>query len=149
MAFQRIKDFIAPVDDDDDDDENDFEEEHEDFEDTAEVETYKESEPKPVSTYEEKHTRVNDIPSNAQMVLFEPRSFEEAEEIARHLKQKRASVVNLHRLQRDFAQRTIDFLTGVVFALDGTIQKIGHNVILCTPKTVTVNGEIKLDNDDE
>ena len=146
MAFEKIKNFIAPVEPDDDED-DDYTED--DIEDTAEFEVSRESEPKPVSTYEEKHTRVNDIPSNAQMVLFEPRSFEEAEEIARHLKQKRASVVNLHRLQRDYAQRTIDFLTGVVFALDGTIQKIGHNVILCTPKTVTVNGEIKLDNDDE
>ena len=52
------------------------------------------------------------------MVLFEPRSFEESEEVARYLKEKRAAVVNLHRLQRDYAQRTIDFLTGVVFALD-------------------------------
>jgi len=83
------------------------------------------------------------------MVLFEPRSFEEAEEIGRHLKQRRACVVNLHRLQRDYAQRTIDFLTGVVFALDGTIQKIGHNVILCAPKSVSVDGVISLDSDDE
>ncbi len=83
------------------------------------------------------------------MVLFEPRSFEEAEEIARHLKSRRAAVVNLHRLQRDYAQRTIDFLTGVVFALDGTIQKIGHNVILCTPKNVGVDGAISLDSDDD
>ena len=71
------------------------------------------------------------------------------EEIARHLKAKQAAVVNLHRLQRDFAQRTIDFLTGVVFALDGTIQKIGHNVILCAPKNVAVSGEIKIDSDDD
>jgi len=72
-----------------------------------------------------------------------------AEEVARHLKEKRAAVVNLHRLPRDYAQRTIDFLTGVVFALDGSIQKIGHNVILCTPKSIGVHGEISLDSDEE
>lgn len=88
------------------------------------------------------------IPTNAQMVLFEPRSFEEAEEVAKYLKGNRAAVVNLHRLQRDYAQRTIDFLTGVVFALDGSIQKIGHNVILCTPKTIGVEGEISMSMDD-
>ena len=64
------------------------------------------------------------------------------------LKERRAAVINLHRLQRDYAQRTIDFLTGVVFALDGSIQKIGHNVILCTPKTIGVEGEISMDLDD-
>lgn len=137
MAFEKLKNFIAPVDEDDDE-----------YEDEEELE-YTQSETKPVSSYESKQTKVQRIPSNAQMVLFEPRSFEEAEEIAKHLKNKRACVVNLHRLQRDYAQRTIDFLTGVVFALDGTIQKIGHNVILCAPRNVGVDGEISLDNDDD
>ncbi len=138
MAFEKLKNFIAPV-----------EEEEDDGVDEGEELQYRESEAKPVSTYETQTTKVNKIPTNAQMVLFEPRSFEEAEEIARHLKQRRACVVNLHRLQRDYAQRTIDFLTGVVFALDGTIQKIGHNVILCTPQSVTVDGSITLESDDE
>lgn len=131
MAFEKLKNFIAP--------EEEYEQE----------ETVDEQETKPVSTYESKQTKVQNVPSNAQMVLFEPRSFEEAEEIARHLKQRRACVVNLHRLQRDYAQRTIDFLTGVVFALDGTIQKIGHNVILCTPNNVGVDGTISLDSEDD
>lgn len=134
MAFEKLKNFIAPVD--------------EDYEDENEPE-YDEQETKPVSTYEAKQTKVQGVPTNAQMVLFEPRSFEEAEEIARHLKQRRACVVNLHKLQRDYAQRTIDFLTGVVFALDGTIQKIGHNVILCTPRNVGVDGAISLDSEDD
>lgn len=88
------------------------------------------------------------FPNDTQMVLFEPRSFEESEEVGTYLKQKRAAVVNLHRLQRDYAQRTIDFLTGVVFALDGTIQKIGQDVILCTPNTVSVEGEISMNIED-
>lgn len=136
MAFEKLKNFIAPVD--------------EDYElDEGEELHFTESEVKPVSSYEEPKATVRNIPTDAQMVLFEPRSFEEAEDIARHLKQRRASVVNLHRLQRDYAQRTIDFLTGVVFALDGTIQKIGHNVILCTPKSVSVDGAITLGTDDD
>lgn len=139
MAFDKLKNFIAPVDED----ENDEYDEEE-----TEV-TYKPSETKPVSSYEAKKTKVNAVPSDTQMVLFEPRSFEEAEEIARHLKQRRACVVNLHKLPRDFAQRTIDFLTGVVFALDGTIQKIGHNVILCTPQNIGVSGGISMDSEDD
>jgi cell division inhibitor SepF len=134
----KLLSFVAPIDDED-----------EDEEEVEEVEE-KPAEPKPVSSYEtKKNDNVKKVASDTKMVLFEPRSFEEAEEIARHLKQRRAAVVNLHRLQRDYAQRTIDFLTGVVFALDGTIQKIGHNVILCTPKSVSVDGVISLDSDDD
>ena len=84
-----------------------------------------------------------------KMVLFEPRSFGEAEEVGQRLKEGRAVVVNLHKLDRDYAQRTIDFLTGVVFALDGKIQKIGQNVILCSPAEIGVQGSISLGNPDD
>ncbi len=121
-------------------------------EDEDEVEEYEEvAEPKNISRYEDKHNAnlKSQVSADTKMVLFEPRTFEEAEEIAMHLKQRRAAVVNLHRLQRDYAQRTIDFLAGAVFALDGKIQKIGHNVILCSPKSIGVDGEISLENSDE
>lgn len=87
---------------------------------------------------------ISKIPADTKMVLFEPRSFDEAEEVAHHLKSGRAAVINLHRLPKEYAQRTIDFITGVIFALEGTIQKIGHNVVLCTPKSMGVAGAIKL-----
>ena len=129
--FDKLKDMVAPVVDE---------------EDVIE-EVVQRNEP-PVSKYEETNSKIKNVNPNTQMVLFEPRSFDEAEEIARHLKQRRACVVNLHRLQRDYAQRTIDFLTGVVFALDGTIQKIAHNTILLTPSTVGVEGVISLEHDE-
>ena len=136
MAFtDKLKNFIAPV-------------EPEEIDEGEELQ-YTTTEAKPVSTYETSKTQMSHIPTDAQMVLFEPRSFEEAEEIAKHLKGRKACVVNLHRLQRDYAQRTIDFLTGFVVALDGAIQKVGHNVILCTPKSVSVDGDISLDSDDD
>ncbi|MEE3488718.1 MAG: cell division protein SepF [Bulleidia sp.] len=141
MGFKdKILGFVAPVDDDDEDEE----------EEESTEEEYTERETRPVSSYEHtKNDRVKQVSADTKMVLFEPRSFEEAEEIAKHLKNRKAAVVNLHRLPRDYAQRTIDFLTGVVFALDGTIQKIGHNVILCAPKSIGVDGAISLENDDD
>ena len=142
MGFKdKLIKFVAPVEDDD-------EEEYED-EEEEEVE-YKQAETKPVSSYEQtRNSKVQKVSPDTKMVLFEPRSLEEAEEIARHLKQRKAAVVNLHRLQREYAQRTIDFLNCVIFALDGTIQKIGHNVILCAPKSIGVDGVISLDSEDE
>lgn len=102
-----------------------------------------------ISDYEKpKGQRQQQLPTDAKMALFEPRTFEESEEVARYLKDKKAAVVNLHRLQRDYAQRTIDFLTGVIFALDGNIQKVADNTILCTPKTIAVEGEINLGLDE-
>ena len=128
---QKFKEFIAPMDEDD----------------VLEVE--QEEDTPSISEYERPKSKVNHLQTDKKMVLFEPRSFDESEEIAKRLKENKAAVVNLHKLQRDYAQRTIDFLTGVIFALDGSIQKIGHNVILCTPRSVAVHGEISLDASEE
>ena len=105
---QKFKEWVAPIDED-------------------EILEVEDGEAPTISEYEEPRAKVvNRVPTDTKMVLFEPRSFDEAEEVAKRLKENRAAVVNLHKLQRDYAQRTIDFLTGVVFALDGSIQKIGH-----------------------
>ena len=87
--------------------------------------------------------------ANANIVLFEPRTFDEAEEIGYHLKAKKACAVNLHRMPSDYRQRIIDFLSGVIYGVDGTIRKIGENVILCAPKTMPVGGEITLSKSEE
>lgn len=129
---EKIKAFIAPMDE----------------EDVLEVEQDVEETPV-LSKYEEPKSKVNRVAGDTKMVLFEPRSFDEAEEVAKRLKENRAAVVNLHKLQREYAQRTIDFLTGVIFALDGSIQKIGHNVILCTPRNVNVQGSISLEANED
>lgn len=79
---------------------------------------------------------------NIRLVLFEPRVFEETQEIADNLKSYRPVVVNLHRVRRDQAVRIIDFLSGTVYALGGTIQRIGPHVFICTPANVDVQGSI-------
>lgn len=147
MGFMdKLKEFIAPVDDEDD----------EDMEEVTETVTTVTA-AKPVaqqpqrSAYEHpKNTNsASNLSANTKMVLFEPRSFGEAEEVGSRLKEGRAVVVNLHKLDREYAQRTIDFLTGVVFALNGNIQKIGQNVILCYPAEIGVSGTITLSSDDD
>ncbi len=82
------------------------------------------------------------VQKSSKMVLFEPRVYAEAQEIADHLKNRRAVVVNLQRIQHDQAKRIVDFLSGTVYALGGDIQRIGSNIFLCTPDNVDVSGNI-------
>lgn len=142
MGFMdKIHEFVNPVDEDD-------EEVYED--DEVEAADVEDDEDTTENRYERPKTRANAnaLNANTKMVLFEPRSFGEVEEVGTRLKEGRAVVVNLHKLDRDYSQRTIDFLTGVVFALDGKIQKIGQNVILCSPAQIGVAGSITIDSDD-
>lgn len=83
---------------------------------------------------------------DSHLVLFEPRAYSETQEIAIYLKQKRAAVVNLHRLQKEQSKRVIDFLSGVIFAIEGDIQQIGPKIFLCTPKNIGVSGNITMDD---
>ncbi|MGM1046511.1 cell division inhibitor SepF [Paenibacillus uliginis N3/975] len=79
---------------------------------------------------------------NVKVVLLEPRSYDEAQEIADHLRSFRTVVVNLQRVRNDQALRIIDFLSGTVYALGGGISKVGGNIFLCTPDTVEIQGSI-------
>jgi len=80
--------------------------------------------------------------NTSKVVLSEPRVYDEAQDISEHLKNKRAVIVNLQRIDRDQAIRIIDFLSGTVYALGGDIQRVGTDIFLCVPENVEVAGEI-------
>ena len=80
--------------------------------------------------------------SGNKMILLEPRSYSESQQIADHLKNRNSVVVNLKRVTSDQAKRIIDFLSGVIYAIGGSMQKIGVGIYLCTPKNVNVQGKI-------
>ena len=79
---------------------------------------------------------------NVRVMLTEPRNYDEAQEIADHLKSRRTVVLNLQRVRREHAIRIVDFLSGTVYALGGNISKLGPDIFLCTPDSVEVSGTI-------
>jgi cell division inhibitor SepF len=79
---------------------------------------------------------------NLRMIMSEPRNYEDTQDIADHLRSRRSVVVNLHKARQDQAVRIVDFLSGTVYALNGTITKVGPNIFLCTPDNVDILGAI-------
>lgn len=77
-----------------------------------------------------------------KMILLEPRAYSESQQIADHLKNRNSVVVNLKRVTAEQAKRIIDFLSGCIYAIGGSMQKIGVGIYLCTPKNVNVQGKI-------
>lgn len=82
------------------------------------------------------------VQKSSKVVLVEPRVYAEAQDIADQLKNRRAVVVNLQRIEKDQAKRIVDFLSGTVYAIGGDIQKIGTDIFLCTPDNVEISGNI-------
>ena len=82
-----------------------------------------------------------------KMILMEPRAYSESQQIADHLKNRNSVVVNFKRVTSAQAKRIIDFLTGCVYSIGGTMQKIGVGIYLCTPNNVNIQGKITDENE--
>ena len=77
-----------------------------------------------------------------KVVLVKPERFENASEIADHLRDKRTVVLNLESTNKDIARRLVDFLSGVAYAGDGKIKKVAANTYIITPYSVDIMGDL-------
>ena len=77
-----------------------------------------------------------------EVKVMEPRSFEDAATIVQHLRNRKTIVLNLHLLDKEQSQRTIDFVCGAAHALDGKPQKVGDLVFVFTPSNVTLSVDV-------
>ena len=78
-------------------------------------------------------------------ILVEPRAFSEAQQIADYLKGRNQVVVNFKRVTSDVSKRIMDFLNGIIYAIDGTMEKLGPGIVLCAPKGFEIEGNISED----
>ena len=139
--MDELKKIIHPYDDEDYDYEDDFEEPAKEsrslFDDRKE-------ERREERRSEERHNKAVNIHATTQLkvVLVKPERFENASEIADHLKEKRTVVLNLESTNKDVARRLIDFLSGVAYAGEGKIKKVAANTYIITPYSVDIMGDL-------
>ncbi|MBS1990259.1 MAG: cell division protein SepF [Cyanobacteria bacterium SZAS LIN-3] len=77
----------------------------------------------------------------SEVLVIEPRQFEESVDIVEHLRGRKSVLLNLHMLDNEQSQRVVDFLSGACWAIDGHQQRIGDGVFLFAPASVTINSE--------
>ena len=143
--MDELKKIIHPYDDEDYDYEDDFEEPAKEsrslFDDRKED---RREERREERRSEDRHNKVVNIHATTQLkvVLVKPERFENASEIADHLKEKRTVVLNLESTNKDVARRLIDFLSGVAYAGEGKIKKVAANTYIITPYSVDIMGDL-------
>ena len=88
--------------------------------------------------------RVVNLNNNSamQVILVKPDRFDTVSEIADHLRDKKAIVLNLESTNKDVARRLVDFLSGVAYALDGKIKKVAISTYILTPYNVEIVGDL-------
>ena len=80
--------------------------------------------------------------TKSKIVLYEPRVFSDAKEVAQNLLNNKAVIINFSRMEDSSAKRIVDFITGTVYALNGEIQRIGDKIFLATPPKFATDGKI-------
>ena len=94
-----------------------------------------------------RNNKVVNMPQTQQvrMVISQPTSFEQAEEICSYLKNRKSVIVNLEYVNKDVARRIVDVMSGAVHALDGHIQKISNSIFLIAPTYYEISTEMARD----
>lgn len=71
-------------------------------------------------------------------LMFSPASYDDVEIIIDHLKNHEAVIINLKDIKSAVAQRILDFISGAIYSLDGSIQPIENGLFLLTPGGVGI-----------
>lgn len=78
----------------------------------------------------------------SEVVVMEPRTFEEMPQAIRALRERKSVVLNLTIMDPDQAQRAVDFVAGGTYAIDGHQERIGESIFLFTPNCVQVSTQL-------
>ncbi|WP_353260302.1 cell division protein SepF [Prochlorothrix hollandica] len=73
-----------------------------------------------------------------EVMVMEPRSFEEMPQAIQALRERKSVVLNLTMMDPDQAQRAVDFVAGGTYAIDGHQERVGESIFLFTPNCVQV-----------
>lgn len=96
-------------------------------------------------------SNVVNLPNAAQlkMIVYHPVSYEDTQNIIDNLKNRKPVIVNMEELEMETAQRILDFLSGAVYALNGTMCKISRGIFVVAPNNYDVVGNGDEDYDED
>ena len=132
-------------------DEDDDYEEDEVVEETPQNKRDVWTEEQPAPTHRNRNSRRNSqivsMPNTAtrksmEMVLIRAKAYDEMQEIAKNIKARKVVIVNFEDMDKETAQRMVDFLSGAVFALDGMPKKVSGSTFLFSSSQVDLEGQI-------
>lgn len=116
------------------------------------IEVTEKETPKSQSTYSEEYhqpyarrSKVVKIDTTARLdvVILQPESFEDSQDVADAIKAKRPCVLNLENVAPEVERRIVDFVSGVIYAVDGSIQRVSKGIFLVAPYNVSITGDFK------
>ena len=78
-----------------------------------------------------------------EVVLFHAKTFDDAAKASDELRRKKAIILNMENVDKSLTRRVVDFLSGSVYALDGSVKKIAQSTYLFCPHNMDVVGDLE------
>ena len=90
-------------------------------------------------------TNIVNFQASVQMevVVIQPNTYDEAQEICDHIKSQRPVIINLEQMERNVAQRIMDFVSGACYTLNGNLQRVTNNIFIIAPENIDVAGDFR------
>ena len=131
---------IGLIDPEDINDKRDLRDEDDDFAEFDEMEREQASASNVVNFQAAANAAMNNVAAyKMKVVVIEPKSFDDAQQVANCLREKRPVVINFENTIEEDAKRITDFISGTIYALNGEIKKVSNNVFFCAPSNVNIS----------
>lgn len=108
---------------------------------TVSYEEEQDNEPRRVSRQERQPVQMRSASRGLEVIIRQPTSFDDSQEICDFLKEERAIIVNLENVDPALAQKMMDFISGAIYALDAKIHQISGCVFCISPAKVDISGD--------
>ncbi|MEI6869706.1 MAG: cell division protein SepF [Actinomycetota bacterium] len=86
---------------------------------------------------------LDEVPSSYNIMTLQPRSYSEARKVGEYFREGNPVIINLDDMEESERKRLVDFASGLVFGLNGRIERISLKVFLLSPANVSVSNEEK------
>jgi cell division inhibitor SepF len=124
---------------------DDYEDEYENEEEISETSSPDVKQLKNYANKRNNTTKIVNFQANVQMevVVLQPETYDEAQDICDHIKQKKPVIINLDKMDRDIAQRIMDFVSGSCYTLNGNLQRVTNNIFIIAPENIDIAGDFR------
>ncbi|GKX28795.1 hypothetical protein SH1V18_12750 [Vallitalea longa] len=141
--IDKMMDMMKLNDYDDYDEDYEYEEENEEETESSNVSDFKHI--KNNSKKKNNATNIVNFQANVQMevIVIQPEAYDEAQDICDHIKSKKPVIINLDKMDRDIAQRIMDFISGSCYTLNGNLQRVTNNIFIIAPENVDIAGDFR------
>ena len=82
-----------------------------------------------------------------RVVVIEPSNFDDSQKIADYLRSNQPVVVNFENTDNIVTKRMTDFISGTIYALGGSMKKIGRSILVCAPRNVDIDAGVSIYNE--